>query len=151
MLVIGRWPAQLRQASCTLEPHLFVYGTLMSAAEGVRLGQDMRARLQREAASLGEATMPGRLYDLGRYPGLVASPDAGDAVHGEVFRLSDPANAFTWLDAYENVRPNDPASEYERVVRTVRLATGDEIDAWVYVYRGDVARARHVTDGRWRP
>ena len=134
-----------------MEPHLFVYGTLMSSAESARLGRDMRARLQREAVSLGEATMPGRLYDLERYPGLVASPNAGDVVHGEVFRLSDPAGAFTWLDAYEDVRPNDPASEYERVVRTVRLASGDAIDAWVYVYRGDVARAWHVTDGRWRP
>ena len=133
-----------------LEQHLFVYGTLMTAAAGARLGKSMRARLQREGVSLGEATMPGRLYDFGRYPGLVETQKADELVHGEVFRLNAPMHSFVWLDAYENVRPNDPANEYERVMRAVRLVSGGEIEAWVYVYRGDVARARHLTDGRWR-
>jgi gamma-glutamylcyclotransferase (GGCT)/AIG2-like uncharacterized protein YtfP len=134
-----------------LEPHLFVYGTLMTAAAGAGLGGDMRARLQREAESLGEATMAGRLYDLGRYPGLVEAAGADELVHGEVFRLADPASVFIWLDAYEDVRPDEPASEYARVVRTARLMSGGEVEAWVYLYRGDIARARHVPDGRWRP
>jgi gamma-glutamylcyclotransferase (GGCT)/AIG2-like uncharacterized protein YtfP len=101
--------------------------------------------------SLGGATIAGRLYDLGHYPGLAISPGSDELVHGEVFRLSDPASAFTWLDAYEDVKPGDPASEYERVVRTAQLVSGDEIEAWVYVYRGNVARARRVAGGRWQP
>jgi gamma-glutamylcyclotransferase (GGCT)/AIG2-like uncharacterized protein YtfP len=133
-----------------LEPHLFVYGTLMTAAAGVRLGRSTRARLQREGVSLGAAAMLGRLYDLGRYPALVAAVEGDDLVHGEVFRLADPARAFPWLDAYEDVRPDDPASEYERVVRPVRLQAGSEVAAWVYLYRGDLSRARHIAGGRWR-
>jgi len=123
----------------------------MTSAEGAGLGRTLRARLQREAESLGAATMAGRLYDLGRYPGLVEPAQAGDRVHGEVFRLADPADAFVWLDAYEGVTPDDPAREYERAVRMARLASGGEIEAWVYLYRGDLTHARHVTDGRWRP
>jgi len=135
-----------------LQRHLFVYGTLMTAAASAPLGKTMRARLRREAASLGAATMPGRLHDLGRYPGLVESPDPAERVHGEVFRLADPASTLAWLDAYEGARPGDPASEYERALRTARLAFGgDDVTAWVYLYRGDLARAPHLIDGRWQP
>ena len=135
-----------------MERHLFVYGTLITAAASAPLGKTMRARLQREAASLGAATMPGRLYDLGRYPGLVESPDPAERVHGEMLRLADPAGALARLDAYEGARPGDPASEYERALRMARLASGgDDVAAWVYLYRGDLARVPHLTDGRWQP
>lgn len=134
-----------------MEQHLFVYGTLMTRADGARLGKSMRARLQRESEYLGAATMPGRLFDLGRYPGLVAATKADEWVCGEVVRLADAARSLRWLDAYEGVRPNDATSLYERALRTVQLATGDKIDAWVYLYRGDVSRARHLPDGRWSP
>jgi gamma-glutamylcyclotransferase (GGCT)/AIG2-like uncharacterized protein YtfP len=48
-----------------MEPHLFVYGTLMSTASGA-FGKAMRERLQREAQLVGPAAIQGRLYDLGR-------------------------------------------------------------------------------------
>lgn len=133
-----------------MEQHLFVYGTLMTAAH-VPLGRSLRTRLQREAESLGAATMPGRLYDLGRYPGMVVPGLAGELVHGEVLRLSEPARALPWLDAYEGVRPDDTASEYERRVLPAILTSGEEIAAWAYLYRGDLTRARHLPDGRWQP
>ena len=50
--------------------HLFVYGTLRSGARDT-LGAAMRSRLSFETSSLGRAAMPGHLYDLGAYPGLV--------------------------------------------------------------------------------
>jgi gamma-glutamylcyclotransferase (GGCT)/AIG2-like uncharacterized protein YtfP len=134
-----------------LEPHVFVYGTLMTAAPHASLGAEMRARLQREALSLGAATMRGRLYDLGRYPGMVTGDGLDELVHGEVFRLNQPAGALAWLDAYEDVRPHDPTSEYERALRTARLASGGDIAAWVYLYRGNLERAPHIADGRWVP
>jgi len=129
--------------------HLFVYGTLMSGAVGA-LGKAQRERLQRESRSLGAATMAGaRLYDLGRYPGLVESGEASDFVHGEVVTLTNPARTFLWLDAYEDVIPDKPdASDYARLQRTVRLASA-EISAWVYVFLKDVARRRAIASGRW--
>ena len=132
-----------------MNAHLFAYGTLMTAASGA-LGRPQRERLRREAASLGVATTAARLFDLGRYPGLVLSTAAGDVVHGEVFELADPATSFAWLDAYEGITPGTADPQYERVERPVLLADGRRIAAWVYVYRHDLSAARPVVDGRWR-
>lgn len=130
--------------------HLFVYGTLMSAATGA-LGHAHRARLARETRSLGPATMAGaKLYDLGRYPGLVESGHDGDVVHGEALLLLNPVRTFSWLDPYEDISPSDPAnSAYARLERPVRLARGEVITAWVYVFLRDVANRRLVPGGRW--
>lgn len=123
---------------------LFVYGTLMSTA-----GHANGARLGAEARSLGPATIPGRLYRVGWYPGLVEATD-GALVHGEVYELGDPAASLPWLDAYESIDPADIAgSEYERVERPVRLKSGETVTAWVYLYRRDVSGLELMPDGRW--
>ncbi len=83
---------------------LFVYGTLMRDASGV-FGQTERDRLRAESTSAGSATMSGKLYDLGQYPGLVIGPGGG-AVQGEIITLVDPARTFTWLDLYEGIEPS---------------------------------------------
>lgn len=132
-----------------MHKHLFVYGTLMTSAGGAKLGKAQRARLQREATSLGDATINGRLYDLKRYPALVAS--ANDIAHGEVFRLANPMSSFLWLDTYEGVVPGRETNEYERVVQPVRLASGEEVSAWVYLYLAEVPLKSHIADGRWQP
>jgi gamma-glutamylcyclotransferase (GGCT)/AIG2-like uncharacterized protein YtfP len=129
---------------------LFVYGTLRQSAAG-SLGKAQRERLARESRSLGAATMPGaRLYDLGRYPGLVESAAASDVVHGEVVVLANPARTFRWLDAYEGVIAGDPeASDYARIERAVMLQRGSEFCAWVYIFIKDVAHRRAIATGRW--
>jgi gamma-glutamylcyclotransferase (GGCT)/AIG2-like uncharacterized protein YtfP len=132
-----------------MQKHLFVYGTLMTSADGARLGKAQRARLQREGTCLGGATIKGRLYDLRRYPALVASPS--DVAHGEVFRLANPLSSFVWLDTYEDVVPGRASNEYERVVRPVWLASGEEIAAWVYLYLAEVPNKAHIAGGRWQP
>jgi gamma-glutamylcyclotransferase (GGCT)/AIG2-like uncharacterized protein YtfP len=130
--------------------HLFVYGTLMQAARGT-LGQAQRARLKREARILGPATIAGaRLYDLGRYPGLVETGDPADVVHGEALVLLNPERTFLWLDAYEDIDPRDGAENpYARLQRPIRLARGDVTVAWVYVFLRDVARRRVIPGGKW--
>jgi len=128
-----------------MNPHLFIYGTLLSTA-----GHPNGARLRREARLIGEASMPGRLYRIERYPGLVEGSDPQTRVHGEVYALNDPASALKWLDAYEGLVPGtDDQNEYERVERPVRLASGEHVTAWVYLYRKDVAPFRLIPDGRW--
>ena len=129
-----------------MNPHLFVYGTLLSTA-----GHPKGARLQREARLIGEASIPGRLYRIKHYPGLVEGNDPQERVHGEVHALNNPVSALTWLDAYEGIVPGAALdrNEYERVERPVRLASGELVTTWVYLYRKDVARFRLVPDGRW--
>lgn len=131
--------------------HLFVYGTLMSTATG-DLGRDMRLRLRREARSLGAATLPGRLYDLGRYPGLAASSDPADRVHGEVLELMDPAVSLVWLDAYEGVQRGPQAiGEYTRITVDATLAIGGQLTVWVYRFNRPVVGLPWVRGGRWKP
>ena len=128
---------------------LFAYGTLMTAATGA-LGAAQRARLNREAVSLGPATTEGRLFDLGRYPGLVLPGAPGTVVHGEVFALTDRERSLRWLDAYEGIIPGTPgAGEYVRQQRPVDLADGRRLTAFVYVYQRDISQARWLPDGRW--
>ena len=128
---------------------LFVYGTLMSSAGGA-LGRSQRARLAREGRSLGAAAMHGRLYDLGRYPGLVLSDAAWDVVHGEVVALTEAEKSLRWLDAYEQIVPGrHPHNQYERLVCKATLAGGEDVQAWVYVYRQSPTGKPLIPDGRW--
>jgi gamma-glutamylcyclotransferase (GGCT)/AIG2-like uncharacterized protein YtfP len=110
----------------------------------------MGDRLRRDASLVGEATMPGRLHSLGRYPGLVETPGAESVVHGEVYALTTPAVTLMWLDAYEGIVAHRPdESPYARVARPVRLASGETLTAWVYVYLGSVRTRPEIPGGRW--
>lgn len=128
---------------------LFVYGTLLAADAG-EAGRAQRARLARETRRVGPATIEGKLYNLGRYPGLFPSPGAGSAVRGDVLELVTPERTFAWLDLYEGIVPGQhPHNEYERRVETVGLADGRLLAAWVYVYRRTSIEAQHIPGGSW--
>lgn len=128
-----------------MNPHLFVYGSLMSTAH-----HPMGARLGGEGRLIGPATIQGRLYRVSWYPGVVEGTDPALRVHGELHALDDPARSLAWLDAYEGVAPGSRESgEYARVERPVRLAAGQETVAWVYLYQKAVDPARLVAGGRW--
>jgi gamma-glutamylcyclotransferase (GGCT)/AIG2-like uncharacterized protein YtfP len=130
-----------------MNPHLFVYGSLLSA-----IGHPSGERLRSEARLLGPASMPGRLYRVGWYPGLVEAAAGSSRVHGEVYALADPAHSLTWLDEYESIVPGKEASnEYGRAERAVQLASGGNLSAWVYLYQWDATGQALVEDGRWRP
>jgi gamma-glutamylcyclotransferase (GGCT)/AIG2-like uncharacterized protein YtfP len=129
--------------------HLFVYGTLMTRARG-SLGADMRARLKETSISLGDATIPGRLFDMGTFPVMIEAAARSDVVHGEMLHLRDPEAAFHWLDPYEGITPGHRrAGEYDRVRRTVQLASGEDVIAWVYLYVAEVSGLPAIPSGRW--
>jgi len=128
-----------------LNPALFVYGTL-------RRGAPARASrvLERVATYLGPARTGGRLYDLGRYPGLVPSDDSDAWVRGEVHTLADPARALVQLDRYEGCGPEDRRPhEYDRVEREVLFDSGDVGTAWLYAYAWPIDAAREIRSGDW--
>lgn len=121
---------------------LFIYGTLMSGS-----GHPMAARLRGESHLVGAASVPGRLYDFGRYPGAVpAAREGGPRVHGQVVRLLDPGRALPWLDVYEGVGEPDG---FARVIVAARLADGQNLDAWMYSYHGALACAKYLRSGRY--
>jgi len=115
-----------------------VYGLLRSGETGFE-----RFGLAGAFAPLGPCIIPGRLYDLGAYPGLVEGP--GEVI-GELFEVRDPG-VMPALDAFEDYWPDDPArSRYDRV--EVRLMKPDR-RAWVYRWTLDLAAARRIESGDW--
>lgn len=125
---------------------IFVYGSLLSA-----IAHPMGERLRREAALIGTATIPGRLFRVSWYPAVRLDPTG--TVHGEVYRLAGPVATLAWLDEYEGIVPGPTgvaeSDEYERRTVAVRLATGDAVGAWVYLYRRPVDGLTEVPSGRW--
>ena len=146
----------IRIGKNAVTPYLFVYGTLMRAAAGARLGAAERARLAASGEWFGPATTDGRLFDLGRYPALVMSQEGRQFVRGEVYRLRAPCNSLQWLDAYEGIQPGaSRGHEYARVSHPVRSLRGQTLVAWLYIFTGTVADARPLPHplpgGRWLP
>lgn len=119
--------------------HLFVYGTLRRA-----IAAGPYPELNRHARYLGTARVAGRLYDLGRYPGLVPSDDPADRVCGEIYRLRRAAHVLALLDDYEGCSARfAPPHEYRRAWLGATLASGAEQSAWVYLLnRQPVAATR---------
>lgn len=80
---------------------VFVYGTLRA---GEVNDLNIAARRHGIAAPtlLGTATIAGRLYDFGTYPGLVLDPQAGPAV-GDLYDVPDALVPV--LDEIEEIYP----------------------------------------------
>ena len=122
---------------------LFVYGTL------VRRSRHPMARFLAERARYaGAAQVRGRLYDLGRYPGMLEPSGDDDWVHGELFDLGDGTTTLAELDAYEQAESPLPAY-FERQISEAVRADGTRVPVWIYWYRGDVAESRRIASGRY--
>ena len=117
---------------------LFIYGTLMP---GLRLEAQMHG-----ARFLGLAQVPGRLVDVGRYPGLLL----GDgSVSGEVYEVDDAHLAR--LDAVEEMVPGDRAvSQYWREEVTVLSGPLQGERVQIYVYNRPVDGCVPIAHGDYR-
>ena len=125
--------------------HLFVFGTLLSGYD-----HPMARRLSAEAELVGAARCRGRLYLVRHYPGMVLSEDAGDVVHGEVFRMRDPQGLLRVLDKYEGCGPGaTQPTEYLRQQVTVALDDGRALQAWTYVYNWPVEQLPRIASGKF--
>ena len=115
------------------------YGSLRKAHGALdRLG--LRGRVE----DLGPCRLRGRLYDLGRFPGLM--PGDGE-VTGELVRIKDDA-ALARFDAFEGFDAKAPRlSDYLR--RRVALVEPPGVRAWVYVYNKPLTGRREVPGGDW--
>lgn len=122
---------------------LFVYGTLRPEAD-TRMSTWLAAR----AEHLGPATTPGRLYDLGSYPGFVDARLPDEVVRGDLYRLRSPA-AWRELDDYENDGASGDAAPYVCVRRIVNLDTRERVDACLYLYREPLHGSRRIVSGDW--
>jgi gamma-glutamylaminecyclotransferase len=113
---------------------LFVYGTLMRGG--------CRHYLLADQCFLGTARTAPRyaLYDLGNYPGLVASVENGTSIQGEFYEI-DPA-LLPRLDVEEGV----PALYRRDEVELLEVAR----PVFTYFYQRDVSHALRLEAGRWQ-
>lgn len=117
---------------------LFIYGTLLP---GLRLEDQMHG-----ARFVAAAQVPGRLVDLGRYPGFLQ----GDGlVTGEVYEVDDAHLAR--LDAVEGMVPGDRgASQYMREVVSVIGGALQGQPVQTYVYNRSADGCVRIVHGDYR-
>ena len=122
---------------------LFVYGTLMRGESNFSVlsgGGDLECVLL--------ATMPGRLVDLGAYPGLVA--ETSMTVKGEFVRVRNLEHTLEQLDRLEGFCGYGSESLYHRVLTTVDAGDGRLREAWTYVLAQSVESDSTIPSGGWR-
>ncbi|HOY22791.1 MAG TPA: gamma-glutamylcyclotransferase [Cellvibrio sp.] len=109
--------------------YVFVYGTLRSACETGAHKQYLN-----RADFISPAKIRGQLFMVDYYPGLVLSETENWAI-GEIYLLEDEAQLHD-LDVYEGCAKKSPQPhEYERRLTQVVLTSGEQMAAWVYVYK----------------
>ena len=117
---------------------LFIYGTLMP---GLRLEAEMHG-----ARFVGAAQVPGRLVDVGRFPGLL--PGDGQ-ITGEVYEVDDVQLAR--LDVVEGmVRGDRGASQYWREAVSVLSGPLQGQPVQTYVYNRPVDACVPIPHGDYR-
>ncbi len=117
------------------EEYLFVYGTLRS-----QMNDPLHRLLEKDAILVGTGTFQGKLYDLGRYPGVVPSRGKTDRVIGEIYRFGEFKRAFEILDEYEGHR-------FKRRRVTIIQEDGKSITSWIYLYARSVKRRPLIPSG----
>jgi gamma-glutamylcyclotransferase (GGCT)/AIG2-like uncharacterized protein YtfP len=124
--------------------HLFVYGTLRPG-----LAPPVIADVVNKLRVAGPATIPGRLYSLGAYPGCVLDDARGRLVHGVLLEIEDPT-VLQRLDWYEGYAAHDErGSLFTRTTCRATTPDGSQVFSWIYVYNRDVSRARQIESGRF--
>ena len=115
---------------------LFVYGTLRPCLLHRVIDSTAQAVI-RESTVLGEATIPGQLFDLGSYPGYTPpadhTTDTASLPHvvGDLLEVTQADLAV--LDDYEEC--GGPQPLYRRERRTARRRDdAAAVDCWIYVY-----------------
>ena len=119
--------------------HLFVYGTLRP--------QLARGEAQALIAALkivGSATVQGKLYDFGGYPGVT---NEKGLVFGDLLLLSS-AEQLRLLDAYEECNGSSPL--FTRSITTARISAGTSIAAWIYLFCGRAEPGVLIANGDYQ-
>ena len=131
------------------EDFLLLYGSLTSGQP------EFRAKgLDRDLRLIGERRIPGQLYDLGEYPGLVPGPGI---VQAELYSFTD-TSVLSRLDAFEECDRRNPNALYRRTTMRVdrdsdtSLSAGGSsgIDAWIYIYNRAVEGRPRIEGMSWK-
>ncbi len=122
--------------------HLFVYGSLLSGFH-----HPAYTWISRYFTLIGPASVKGKLYDLGEYPGAVPCEEEV-FIKGELYRINND-DEFSWaikqLDDYEGMLVEK--GEIPLFRREPASILHQEIPntAWIYWYNRDVKDKEQIT------
>jgi gamma-glutamylcyclotransferase (GGCT)/AIG2-like uncharacterized protein YtfP len=123
----------------------FVYGTLLP-------GRPNHALWQHAIVRCRPATLAGAcLFDQGYYPvmieGMVGEVN-GLEVHVQSRLYRSVLRDLDYLEGYDPEQAD--VNDFARVKRIVRLVTGHQVVAWVYVGRKDLVGGLRSIGGDWK-
>lgn len=121
--------------------YLVLYGSLMSC---FNTQDELRIRTKLKLLKLCE--LPGRLYDLGAYPGFINDQDHQGLVFAELHEIIDK-QALTILDEFEDYRQAEISQSL--YLRTLVNLQQPDIKAWVYIYNRPVIESGYIKSGSW--
>ncbi len=126
-----------------MSEYLFIYGTLSPEIAPKEI-----AAAVRKLRFVGNGFVRGRLYDLGKYPGIKLEAASRTKVRGRVYRLPENRKAIESIDAFEEYYPNKPdASLYKRRLAQVELESGEKVRSWIYEYNGSASPKTLIKSG----
>ncbi|MEK9648253.1 MAG: gamma-glutamylcyclotransferase family protein [Gammaproteobacteria bacterium] len=124
--------------------YLFVYGTLRSDA----FSASHRQLITTDFSLVSPATMRGKLYAIGDYPGMVEAQEATDIVTGEVYSFDKGHNTLALIDDYEGCGPKSTKPHlYTRMRKKAHLRDGSSVGAWMYQYNFPVDDSMLIRSG----
>jgi pyruvate carboxylase len=124
------------------EEFLFVYGTLRKD-----FGNELHKLITRNSEFIGMATYQGKMYNIGEYPGIVASDDSSNKVIGELYKLTNSVRLIRILDEYEEFYPeNEAESIFVRNAITVNI-DGTDYESYSYLYNRSTEGLAEITSG----
>lgn len=133
----------------TAQPRLpfFVYGTLRRGC-----GNYEWTLAGNTISEVHGTVSGGRMHDNGSFPYVTLDEDPASIVVGEVMTVPDALypQVQRALDGLEGYVPGRAHNHYDRVVVTVRLDTGENVQAYMYVASEQTA-SRHprIPSGDW--
>lgn len=125
--------------------NLFVYGTLRKDFQ-----HDFYDLLEKNSIYMGIGFVKAKLFDLGDYPGAIASNDIYSLLSGEVYQINQDRLSFVLneLDNYEEYyKDNLNCSEYIRKIVSVSMGNDEFINSWIYWYNQSIDGKLLVTNG----
>lgn len=128
-----------------LGSYLFVYGSLLKDQDNA-----MACFLQEHSTFINEGFFNGRLYQVSWFPGAVLSDQKSDRVYGHIFQLNDDRVVFPVLDDYEGIGESyEEPQLFKKVLVSVRLKNGQNLNCWTYLYNRSVDELQQITTGNY--
>jgi gamma-glutamylcyclotransferase (GGCT)/AIG2-like uncharacterized protein YtfP len=115
------------------------------------VGATERAFMAQHAEFNCKASISGRLYDVGLYPGAILLGHRNERVFGELWQLSNcRTDLIDILDIYEGCAQCSPKPHnYSRRKVVIRATNGVRRVAWMYVWNGIIDPTARIANGRW--